>query len=220
MFKEFVSIKEAESFGIKYFGDWLKEFQCEGEWRDYEVPNIAPYIVDDKELVENLNRDYLVYRAFAEYCGGNYGLAINEYCRKGFSSFLFRQEDLDERIRIIDHEIKKFELKENIVAYRTFKYKDLLIGQGKYKIRKGDIINDKGFMGLGLVKESLLKEHNYDTIMKVFVPAGCHSIYLDLISIRPNEQEMLLQRNTRLKVLSNHSSFFNKKRAMTCVIVL
>ncbi|MNO00830.1 hypothetical protein D3C81_2208000 [compost metagenome] len=74
-------------------------------------------------------------------------------------------------------------------------------------------------MGVGLVKESLLEEHDYDTIMKVFVPVGCNAIYLDLISRRINEQEVLFKRNTRLKVISNKKGFFKNKRNIICVII-
>ena len=119
----------------------------------------------------------------------------------------------------MDTEINKYEIKENIIAYRTFSYKDLLKVQNRYNIVKGDIIIDKGFMGVGLVREELLKYHNYDTIMKVFIPAGCHGIYIDLISNRLEEQEILLKRGTRLKVLSNSKSIFNKKRNMIFEII-
>lgn len=220
MFREFISVEEAVSFGSKYFSNWLKEFQLGGEWRHYEVPSIAPHLIDNQECIDRLNQEYTVFSAFAQYCGGNYGLAINQFCRRGYSDFSFKLESLKERILIMDEEFKKFEIKENIVAFRTFTYKDFLKVQEKNRIGKGDVVVDKGFMGLGLVREALLSEHNYDTIMKVLVPVGCHAIYLDLISNRRNEQELLLQRNTRLMVLSNRVSILNKHRYMTCVVLL
>lgn len=78
-------------------------------------------------------------------------------------------------------------------------------------------------MGVGLVKAALLKEHDYyDTIMKIFIPVGCHAIYLDLISNRLNEQEILLKRGTKLKVISNKSPIplFCKKRKIVCSVLL
>lgn len=123
-------------------------------------------------------------------------------------------------IDIIDNEINKFEINENIIAYRTFNYIDLLRAQKINRTNMDDIIVDQGFMGVILVKEKLLEEHErYDTIMKVYVPIGAHAIYLDLISNRPNEQELLFKKGTRLKVLYNKKAIFGNKRSMQCIIL-
>jgi hypothetical protein len=222
-FREFKSLEDACKFGMKYFSGWLKEFQVEGKYRgvyklsDFEYRTIKEE--KDQEYAEQIRRECLIYEAFSYYCGGNYGLAINELCRYGHSSYQFKKEELESFIQIIDNEINKYEIRENIVAYRTFCYKDLLRAQKTNKINVGDIITDQGFMGVGLVKEKLLEEHNYDTTIKVYVPVGAHAIYLDLISNRLNEQELLFKKGTSLKVLSNKKSIFCNKRNMICVIV-
>jgi len=222
-FKEFMSLGDAVNFGTKYFSSWLKEFQAGGKLkRVYELSELEYRLIKEKEnqeCAERIKNECLIYKTFSYYCGGNYGLAINELFRYDYSSFKFKTETIEAMIQIMDNEIIKHEIKENIVAYRTFSYVDLLKAQKRDRIGKGDIIVDKGFMGVGLVKARLIEEHKYDTIMKVFVPVGCRAIYLDLISHRLNEQELLFKRGTRLKVLSNKKSFFSNKREMICVIL-
>ncbi|MCB2297943.1 ADP-ribosyltransferase [Clostridium tagluense] len=222
-FKEFMFLEEAVDFGAKYFGDWLKEFQAKGKLsRVYELSDFEYGMIKEEkgqEHAERIKYECLIYKDFSYYCGGNYGLAINELCRYGYSSYLFKTETLESMIQTMDSEINKYEVKENIVAYRTFSYSDLLRSQEKEKINRGDIIVEQGFMGVGLVKEKLLEEHKYDTIMKVFVPVGCHAIYLDLISRRVNEQELLFKRGTKLKVIFNKKTFFGNERNMICVIL-
>lgn len=223
MYKEVTSLEKAIDFGTKYYGEWLKEFQSEGKFNSVYELSYSSYLMVKQykcqEYAEEIKYKCLIYKYFSYYCGGNFGLAINELCRYGYSSYGFKIETLKSMIQIMDREINKYRIKENIVAYRTISYSDLLRVQQKKKINKGDIIIDQGFMGVGLVKENLLKEHEYDTIMKIFVPIGCNAIYLDLISCRPNEQELLFKRGTRLEVLSNKKALFSNKRNMICIIV-
>lgn len=223
-FREFISLESAIRFGSKYNGEWLKEFQEQGRWHGFYELNDIECFIDKGEItqeyLEKIEQECRIYKTFSYYCGGNYGLAINEVCRKGYTNFSFNKETVRAMIEIMDNEISKFEVHENIVAYRSLTYADLLSVQKKEKVKKGDIIVDQGFMGVGLVKEQLLKEHDYDTIMKVYIPIGSQAIYLDLISRRSNEQELLLKRGTRLMVLSNKASFIKKKRNIECKVLL
>lgn len=226
-YREFKSLDDARNFGIKYYGDWLKEFQIGGKYRNiYELSDYDYLNLKNKkgqDYAEQIKQKCLIYKTFSFYCGGNHGLAINELCRFGITKYPFDIKTLKSMIKIMDSEIEKFEIKENIIAYRTLFYRDLLRSQNKTKITKGEIIIDYGFMGVGLVKAALLKEHDYyDTNMKIFIPVGCHAIYLDLISNRLNEQEILLKRGTKLKVISNKSPIplFCKKRKIVCSVLL
>jgi hypothetical protein len=222
-FREFISLEDALNFGMKYFSEWLKDFQVEGKFRRiYKLGDIEYLTIKEEkgqEYAEQIKRECLVYEAFSYYCGGNYGLAINELCRYGHSNYQFKKEILESLIQVIDNEINKYEIRENIIAYRTFCYKDFLRAQKTNRINIDDIITDQGFMGVGLVKEKLLEEHDYDTVMKVYIPVGSQAIYIDLISNRLNEQELLFKKGTRLKVLSNKKSIFGNKRNMICVIL-
>lgn len=218
-----MSYEESKSFGEKYYSTWLQDFQLEGKHRHtYELSDLNYEVIKEskgKEYADRFRHEVSVYKAFSYYCGGNYGLAINELCRKGYTDIGFNTHTLKSMIQIMESEINKFVIKENIIGYRTLCYKDLLFAQRKSNLRKGDIIIDQGFMGVGLVKETLLQEHDMDTLMKVFIPTGSHAIYLDLISNRPNEQELLLKKNTKLKILSIKKLFFRNTRLMHCAVI-
>ena len=88
-----MSIEDAVIFGTKYFRNWLKEFQRESRWSGfYESIDIDYWVNeedDGKEYIKKIKQECLIYETFSYYCGGNYGLAINELCRKGYSSFQF-----------------------------------------------------------------------------------------------------------------------------------
>lgn len=221
-YKEFTSIEDAKYFGKKYFGSWLKEFHAKGNRRNsYELSELEYEELKEKygvDYAKKIQRGNRVYAAFSYYCGGNLGLAINQICRFGSNEFGFKKEDLEWIIHIMDNEFNYHEIKENIIVYRSLSYSDLLAAQKVNKICKGDLIVDKGFMGTGLVKSKLLEEHNYDTVVKILVPAGTHAIYLDFISNRVNEQELLFSRGTLLRVLSNKKSILNR-RSIICKIV-
>ncbi|WP_179208022.1 ADP-ribosyltransferase [Clostridium diolis] len=220
-FREFKTIKEAKTFGEKYYGDWLKEFQKGKKYRGIYDASDLDYLCFDAEedYLKQIKLECEVYKVFSYYCG-NYGKIINEYCRIGNGSIESEPETIEAMISLIKFEIEKFVIKENIVAFRTLSYRDLLIVQRKTKLKKGMIIVDEGFMGVGLVREELLKEQKYDTVIKVLIPKGCHGIYLDLISNRENEQEILLNKGTKLKIISNKKWIFSKTREIVCKVVI
>lgn len=207
---EFFTIEEAQEFGQKHYGDWLKDFQIDSG--KYYIPYTScidsslSYITqtEGEDRAQQLLKDKVIYIAFSYYCG-YYATAINEFCRYGRQiEHDYQESELKHIINTISSEFTKFTLPENIIAYRTFDYKYLCYAQELNTILPLSIITDKGFTSLGLVKKSLLEEHpSYDTILKVYIPKGTPAIYLDLISGRPFEQELLLQKNTSFKIISN-----------------
>ncbi|WP_053985018.1 ADP-ribosyltransferase [Niameybacter massiliensis] len=222
-YRQFNSIAEAKDFGRKYYNDWLQDFQLGQKfYRCYDIRDIDCLLLKEEkgeDYTDKIKQQSLIYKTFSYYCGGNYGLAINELCRYGYSNIGFSSDTLREMIAIMDSEIKIHSIQEDIIAYRTLAYKDLKKSQGKKRIKKGDIIIDQGFMGCGLVKEMLLLEHNYDTVMQIFIPSGVHALYLDFISNRDREQEILFERNTKLRVISNRKILLQKKRIIVCEMV-
>lgn len=84
------------------------------------------------------------------------------------------------------------------------------------------IIIDKGYMGVGLVKNELAKEfatiEEEDTLLEVMIPRGANALYVDLISCRENEQEVLFARNSKMRVLSVYKR--KKRRVIICKYVL
>lgn len=221
-FKEFVSITESIQYGNRYYKDWLKEFQyneefwmcCEFRQIEYEV------LTEHEEYIEELKYKCFLNKCFSYYCGSDYSRALNQLCRYGDTMYSFNQNFLIKMKDTMENEINKFTVNENIIGYRTLNYKDLLNSLNLKKIKRGDIIEDRGFMGVGLVRKPLLESQpSYDTVMKIYIPASARAIYLYFISNRNKEQEMLFSLNTKLEVISNRF-YFRRKRELECIIKL
>ena len=217
MYKKFKTIKEAGAWGAKYFGYWLKNYQKGGALRNsYDVINShLYYLAETAEERENLIKEEKAYTAISYYCGGNTGRTINTYCRNnGLLCGGIKEEYVASFIRALDDALIDGEIPENIIAYRFISYEDLKCTQPN-RLLPGRVITDKGYMGVGLVKDSLRQEHNYyDTAIKIYIPKGAKGTYLDLISRRPEEQEVLFQRGARLRILWNIK--IGSKRYMGC----
>ena len=57
-------------------------------------------------------------------------------------------------------------------------------------------------MGVGLVESTLKEEFDiYDTLLKIMIPQGAKGLYVDLISNRSEEQEVLFARGIKMRVL-------------------
>ena len=94
-------------------------------------------------------------------------------------------------------------------------YRDLCISTNRRYINWGAIIEDKGYMGVGLVKSSLKEEFgSYNTLLKIMIPKGTKGLYIDLISNRGGEQELLCARGSKLKVLFTYRR--RKKNIIIC----
>lgn len=173
-----------------------------------------------KEKADILKKEFKTYKAFSYYCGGNYGLAINQLCRYGHQTFGFKDSIVKELIELMKKEILKYNIYENIIAFRVLDYNDLLNTVGTKKIIIDQILIDNGFMGVGLVKDELIKEYSgYDTMLQIYIPKECNGLYLDLISNRSEEQEILFFPGSRLKVLSN-KKHFRKQRVIVCEMLI
>lgn len=82
----------------------------------------------------------------------------------------------------------------------------------------GTKICDKGYMGVGLVAPSLEEEYGtYDTMLKIMIPQGAKGLYVDLISCRSSEQEIILARDSVLKVLLRYRC--KGKRIFVCRLI-
>lgn len=119
--------------------------------------------------------------------------ALSEYC--GFKSKMLK----DDEIEIISKEFTKpvSEIDENIIVYR-------LDNRDPDEISEGKIIKWNGFLSTGLIKERLLnnKEFNMGNILlRILVPKGVHGLYLEFISHRHEEQEMLFPWNSRMEII-------------------
>ncbi|MBQ6814943.1 MAG: hypothetical protein IJP13_05340 [Lachnospiraceae bacterium] len=220
-FRKFVSVEEARMWGEKCYSYWLPRYQLGGALRHcYELEDAERLLPGDfsQEECEELKKDALENKWFSLYCGGNWGLALNQKLREGYSTFGFREEDLKEMQQVMDSRLEQSKVPENIWGYRFLDYKDLCRSINKGHIVCGTIIQDKGYMGVGLVKTALTEEWGaYNTLLKILIPQGSKGLYIDLISNRGNEQEVLLARNSRLKVLFRYRC--KGKRVFVCRLI-
>jgi|GEM_PF-990754 len=209
-YKECKTIEQATMFGEMYFSNWLKDFQTNSKdlnFRDRKFTendyNEVKFLYGENEA-KRIKKESLIHHAFAHYCGGT-GMLINNWLRIGqFDKSKVSQDWLMEIIDIIEKEIEKHEIKENIMCFRVLNYEKLLKNNKINAIKKGTVLIDEGFMSTGLVKECLMEEFpGYDTVMNIFVPKASKAVYLERISHRPNEQEILFQRGIKFKILSN-----------------
>lgn len=59
-YREFKSLDDARNFGIKYYGDWLKEFQIGGKYRNiYELSDYDYLNLKNKKGKPKLLREKL-----------------------------------------------------------------------------------------------------------------------------------------------------------------
>lgn len=84
-------------------------------------------------------------------------------------------------------------IKEDITVFRkaSDRTEDLITG---------NVITWNGFLSTGLI-ESRLKDNLGKVEYEIFVPKWSRGIYLDFISIRPDEMEMLFPYGQKMKIL-------------------
>lgn len=217
-YKKFTSVVEARNWGETFYSYWLPKYQLGGILKEnYETENPEKFLEGyfSQEELRKLRVDALENKWFSFYCGGNWGLAINEKSRYGCTHYLFSPKQLVEMQEIMDNRLNKSYVPENILGYRFLDYRKLCISTQKRYIHCGAVIEDKGYMGVGLVKSALEEEFGgYDTLLEIMIPQGTKGLYIDLISSRPNEQELLFSRGSRLKVLFTYKN--RGKRVIIC----
>lgn len=207
-YRRFSSVNEAECWGRKHYSYWLKEYQNGGELSEInDFGNSERFLsrLFSQEELQKKRMDMLEYKWFSFYCGGNWGLAINEKFRFGYTEYKFSEDQLTEMQKVMDNRLNKSYVPENIWGYRFLDYNKLCKSIRKHHIYCGTVIEDKGYMGVGLVKSSLYEMLNfYDTMLAIMIPKGAKGLYIDLISNREKEQELLFARGSRLKVLFSY----------------
>lgn len=209
-YRKFTSIDEARCWGKRFYSYWLPNYQLGGKLRgNYDTENPERFLKGkfSEEEKQELREDAVENKWFSFYCGGNWGLAINEKQRYGYTGFTFPQEELAEMQDVMDNRLNNSYVPENVWGYRFLDYRKLCIGTQRRYINCGAVIEDKGYMGVGLVKSSLKEEFgSYDTLLKIMIPQGAKGLYIDLISNRGEEQELLFARGSKLKVLFTYRS--------------
>ncbi|MBD5555329.1 MAG: hypothetical protein HDQ95_08350 [Roseburia sp.] len=220
-YRKFRSIDEAIWWGEKHYAYWLPEYQLGGKLRGhYETENPVKLLVGEftQKEIEELKNEAIENKWFSFYCGGNWGLAINEKLRYGNTQYPFSEKGLIEMQQVMDNCLERTLIPENIWGYRFLKYKDLCRSVNRHFINCGMLIEDKGYMGVGLVKPELQEEFGgYNTLLEIMIPKGTKGLYIDLISNRRKEQEVLFARGSKMRVLFCHRR--KGKRIITCKMI-
>lgn len=218
VYKKFTSIHEARDWGKTNYSYWLPNYHLDGKLRrNYDTENPEEHLegnFSDEEIRE-LRVDALENKWFSFYCGGNWGLAINEKNRYGCTGLPFPEDEIMEMQAVMDNRLDKSCVPENIWGYRFLNYGELCKSTKRKHISWGAVIEDKGYMGVGLVESALEEEFgSYDTLLKIMIPKGSKGLYIDLISNREGEQELLCARGSKLKVLFTYKK--SGKKILIC----
>lgn len=199
------NIKESQEWGKTYFDNWMEEFQVGGEFRG------EPECM--KSLYTGTDERWATASAFEWYCG-HWAANINDYMRTGFA-WMGVEKKCQELILLIMKEINKHEIPENIQVTRYLnieKYYDVK----KFKI--GSTFEDQAFVSTCLCDESFREERTNQFKMNILVPKGTKGIYLDFISNRRDEQEILLN-PCKFEIVSIKRTIFGKLKELTVKVV-
>jgi len=99
--------------------------------------------------------------------------------------------------KIIDNEISKINLKENIIVWRYTHKKLFKLIFENHKIKVGYTFTDKAFIDTTLVADllnSFAFDHKYNCLLKLYLPKGTKGTYVDFYDKYSilNECEFLL----------------------------
>lgn len=145
-------------------------------------------------------------RLLCDYTGCM-NIPYNQYLR-GLECF--NEEEVREYFSdtaIITNEIRKFDLQENIIAFR-YTHKQLFGLLFELKRPKvGQVFTDKGFMSTTLVGDLLkdfAKNRRYNCVLKLYLPKGTKGAYIRFNDSLLNEHEFLLPPNSRFLLTGKH----------------
>ncbi len=190
-YKEFYTSQEADNWGLEHFGSWNRDMRL------------------NKNDVSQLLFNY----------AGNMSIIYNLFLR-GYKDLT--EEEVKEYSRdtyIIANEIRKFELKENIIVYRYTSNALFKLLFDTKKPNVGQVFEDKGFMSTTLVQNQLkdfAKTHNYNCLLKLYLPVGTKGVYIKFSLL--NECEFLLPPNSKFRLIRKYWNL-SFQRVYECELV-
>lgn len=150
------------------------------------------FINEDPERMESLH----VYSL--EYCLAHSGEIINERYRSGH--YL---DDVDRRIPSM---LEKYTTSTPLVVYRgvcDHVYEQMI---NNAKDIKGVDLVEKGFLATSIVKG---REIQYDTKLRIYIPAGTHAVYQGNVNYEQGYYEVDVQHDAHLKIISIDKEYIN-----------
>lgn len=189
IFKEFHTDQEANEWAMNYFGTWIKDMHSNKD-------------SNDKNNVANLLSKYT----------GNMNVAYNNFLRGYIKLDAKDTKEYCKKIAIIEKEICKFALQENIIVYRYTRKNFFRNLFKSLNPKMGETFIEKGFMSTTLLP-NLLKDfpkknhHNCNCILKLYLPRETKGAYIEFDKGVLNEYEFLLPPNSTFKLIRKKFSF-------------
>lgn len=162
----------------------------------YEIID-AIYCLRYKKFSENNVDEWIKkYKKISYELSKETKKVISHYCKEDkprINIFLRNDKQLNinwERYKNILDKVLSGEIGENIITYR--KVKD-------NPFQNTNTFLEKGYMSTSLIDGDINQIHTGEYMLKLLVPFKCEGFYVDYISCRYGEYEMLLKRNIKLK---------------------
>lgn len=174
--------------------DGYKEFITEEEAQKWAEKNYAYQCSDEFKSGQD-------FYALFHYGGNNY---------KSVNRFLRNNEKISQDTKLLVERLRKIVLSttlpENVIVYRSVNYSSFKDLCGENKISRGIRFCDKAFLSTSLSKNCAMKFHKdkgNDCMLKLYLTAGIHAIYLsytNTISVL-HEQELLLEPEVEFEII-------------------
>lgn len=197
-------------------------------WSEEQLKTFYGYKVDDD--LSSIAKECSISSFINAYCGGNYYRAINEHLRFGSTAvdgcfYSVKKLEIgkdglcdvvtmkpEEVVEMMNDVFCKYPTKDDMVLWRFIDTR-----KGTFKpfgnfLKKN--LTEKGFLSCASVLKTSMQSNDFDhcdLVMKIFVPKGTPSFYVDYISKRSNEKEWLFPPETTLKQVSRPKKFFGKQ---------
>lgn len=169
-----------------------------------DVEKVRPVDIDDFAERHKMSFDKIIekatdpeYNVATEYSGDGYR-RING-CARGMQ--VYQNEENVNDIQLLDSLLNKFELKEDIIAYRGVDGKtptELGIkGLGESTL--------KGFTSTSIdkdVADDFADFSEVKTRIEILAPKGTNCLFMEELTVVPNEYELLFPNNTKFDIVS------------------
>lgn len=199
---EHETYKEAQLFEQTYTHNWLDS--C-------SIYNKSTIYNDKESKISDVLHTY----------AGNGHKLINGVLR---GNLVTDNKNINTYISVIDKEMSKFTLSENLITYRLVDEDRLMKNKHKNTsffnhIKKGFQWKDTGFVSTGIVFDEIFDKPyiSGDILLKIYVDKGINALYLDKLKYT-KECELLLDRNLTFtikkieKILDQNNKNKNEKK--------
>ncbi|WP_310603392.1 ADP-ribosyltransferase [Anaerosporobacter sp.] len=213
IFREFTDYTTAHDWGLKNYAEWISRLSRESPQQSEITSNLVSSYI-------NAEHDWGIADVLFGYTGSKnmiYNQILNDETNFDEGEIL----QFSKEIELIDSELRKFALPENIVVSRyTHKFAvDQLFKNQKVKV--GETLQYKGFVSTTLVEDKLrefAKNHKYNCVLRIYLRKGIMGAYI-WFEDGLNEAEFLLPKNCTLKLLKKRFFYKGLFWLYECVLV-